>query len=141
MPLVIPNEGAPELLLFTLLGADYGTPAREVGLFVNNYSPDPATTMSSFTEASFTGYSRLALANGSWMTPTIISNRASSTYDAPGPLMWTNGGGSSVTIYGYFVRSTLSGYISWAEKFATARTMAPGDELDLTAIFTGGTEI
>lgn len=140
MSLVIPDEGAPILLVNTLKGAGSPVPSWLLGLYQNAYTPDSATTFASFSESSFTGYARYGIDPSKWLTPTIISSRASSTYDAPGPVTWTNGG-SSQNVYGYFVIDNSTGKILWAERFATARTMATGDELDLTLIFTGGTQI
>ena len=76
-----------------------------------------------------------------WGAPTIISNRASSTYTGINPLVFTNTGSLPVVVYGYWVEDETDGVTLFAEQFATPQTLNAGGDLDLTVIFTGGTQL
>lgn len=139
MPIVIPNEGAPLLLSYTLGIQEFGS-GWTVQLYQNDYTPIPSTTTSSFTPCDFPGSDGISMDPGDWNDPTIISNRASATFDPSSPLLWTNGGSSAQTAYGYFVIDPSSNVTVFAERFGTPRTLNAGDALLLTVIFTGGTQ-
>jgi hypothetical protein len=141
MPIVVVNEGAPFLLNATLGVEDATLWLNYLDLYTNNYTPVPASVLGNFTQPSFSGYSAFPLVNSDWASPTIISDRASSEYQAGTPITWTNGGPSPVTIYGYTVYNNDHNALLYAEKFATPRTLNPGDTLELILVFTGGTEL
>ena len=75
------------------------------GLFTSNTTISDSTTWSSLTEASWSGYARVAANN--WGTPTLVTNTAQSL-SAVTPL-FTNSTGSSVTFFGWFLIDTSSG--------------------------------
>ena len=100
-------------------------------LYSNNVTPDNTFITTSLTEASFTNYAAKTLARASWSTPTTISGAATSTYATQS---WTCGA-SGQTVYGYWVQGATSGTLLWAEKFATSRTLATGDILNVSLSF------
>lgn len=141
MAIVVVNEGAGQLLRYTIGLDDVdGGPNWILRLNQNNVSVVPGTVLGDFAECDFTGYNEQSLSPTSWGSPSIISNRASSTY-APGtPFDFTNTG-SAQAVYGYYVVLTSLGICLFAEQFATPRTLLPGDTLELTLNFTGGTQL
>lgn len=140
MPLIIPNEGAPTLLKFTLGLAAPSSITWGVALYTNNPTLGPGTIYAYLTQASGTGMNSQTVSPSAWGAPTIISNRASSTYGSPTPFNFTNGTGSAITAYGYLVFDATNSLILFCETFASSRTLNPGDELQLTLNFTGGTQ-
>jgi len=140
MPIIVPNEGAPILLQLSL-GVDPGvSPGMSVHLFVNDYTPNYGTHVADMTEPTWSGYSGQSLDPTLFGIPTIISNRASITYNPGTPNEWTSGGPSPQTVYGYWIQSDDATVALFAERFATPRTVNPGDTLDLTIVLTGGTQ-
>lgn len=131
MALVLTNAGELKLLEWALKSTS--TPEDlELRLFTNNYTPVAGSVTADFTEATFTDYAAKSLSRASWVAPaTNGSGEAETTYAVQ---TWT--AGSSQTIYGYYVVGATSGTTIWAERFATARTPAIGDDLNVTPRFT-----
>lgn len=103
-------------------------------LYTNNYDPVATSTTANFTEASFTDYTSKTLTRGSFNDPsTNGSGKSEISYASQ---TWTVGTGSSATIYGYYVKGSVTGTTYLAEKFSTARALAAGDSLVLTPKFT-----
>lgn len=83
-----------------------------VGLFQNDWTPANTDTISAVTAATFSGYSGLELLTGP-TSATWVSPRALSNFD---PIVWThNGGGTSNSIYGYYVVDG-GGALAWGER-------------------------
>lgn len=147
MALLIPNEGEVQLLTDALAG---GTLENwTLKLFKNDYTPVPGSTSASFTEADFTNYTSKTLtrsiSGSTWQTvtsgaPTSSWNAqaavAKSTYGSAAQ-SWTCGTTGN-TVYGYYVVGATSGKVIFAERFATTRTLASGDVLNLTPAFEFG---
>jgi hypothetical protein len=140
MPIVVPNESAGYLTIAAIGKLDTTPLTMVLRLYTNNYTPVPGSHVADFTEATFTGYAAVTLNNSLWGSPTIVSDRGQTIYDSGTPVPFVSSGGSPQTIYGYFLENTDAGVVWFAEKFATARTVNPGDTLDLTLVFTGGTQ-
>lgn len=71
----------------------------EWGLFTNNYTVVDSTVLSDLTEAAWSGYSRVTV--GTLGAVTIVATRAQTI---PNILpVFTNGSGSPVVIYGWFL--------------------------------------
>jgi hypothetical protein len=106
-------------------------------LYSNNYTPVDASAASNFTECTFTSYVAKTLTRAGWNGATTVSNKASSTYSAASA--WTCGA-TGQTVYGYWITATTSSVILWAELFGSSRTLANGDVLQLTPVFTLNSE-
>lgn len=106
MPLVMSEDGlifALQLLIDETL---------TLHLYANNYTPVETSVVGDFTEATFSGYSGgVALSN--WTAPAIVGGVATSAAD---PVDQThNGGATSNTVYGFFVKN-VAGDLVWAER-------------------------
>lgn len=137
--IVVPDEGAIELLSKTLRAALVTDESYSLRLYRNDYTPVAGSTLASFTEATFLGYYRQDLARASWGVPVIESGRAVSVYSGPGP-EWTAGDGPQ-TIYGYYVVAPATAKVAWAERFNVPRTLAVGEKLTIAARLTGRSEV
>jgi hypothetical protein len=103
-------------------------------LFANNITPSHADTASTYTEASFTGYSAATLSRASWATPTVDGGKASTTYPA---VTFTNTGSTSASVYGAYVVGATSGSLLWAVRFDTApHVIQPGGTDVVTPTYT-----
>jgi hypothetical protein len=99
-------------------------------LFSNNYTVVDATTLADFTQATFTGYSSVAVARADFSAPAITSNVAYANTSAPPTFTCT--GGSAQLVYGWYLVGDSSGKVYAAQNFAAARNMATGatEQLD-----------
>ena len=113
MSLVTPNEGQLELMANMLITSGFTGYDYLIDLYQNNYTPVQASTASDFTIATFSGYSQVTATRADFVTPTTVSNQATTSLST-NPLTWTCGVTGN-TIYGYLVRSALSGKVLWAE--------------------------
>jgi len=131
MALLVPDVGEVALLSDMLGNGNNMT----LKLYKTDVTPAEGDTAGSYTEADFTGYSAATLtrsvSGSTWATPSTASGTTSSEYNSGTPQTWTNTGASQ-TVYGYFVIDAIAGTLLWAEKFATARTLATNDTLDVT---------
>lgn len=83
-----------------------------LGLFVNNFTPEPANVLSDFTPASFDGYAPFTF--GLW-GETFLNSEGNAESDYPS-LSWLVGPGGGVdTVYGYYVFDA-QGYVLWSER-------------------------
>lgn len=74
-----------------------------------------ALTEANFTEATFTGYSAIALTGGSWVTTAAdpsIATYAQQTFTS-------SANQTSQDLYGYYVVRTVDGKLEWFENFTT----------------------
>lgn len=131
--LKVPNEG--EIKLLDKILHD-GTEVLSLRLFNNNYTPDDATTISNFSEATFTNYVALPISSASFGAAETVSDKASSTFGSA--QTWTCGS-TGDTVYGYFVMDSVS-KILWAEKFGTARVVAENDTISIQPSLTLNSE-
>jgi len=135
MALVVPNEGELELLKKLLINAT-DSENYLVRLYQNDPTLDDATTLTDFTQTTFTSYAETTMVRGvagnCWATPSTVSDKAQSSGTAQS---WTCGA-TGDTIIGYYVVGSSSNKVLWAEKFSTARVLASGDILNLTPQFT-----
>jgi hypothetical protein len=122
MSLVTPDEGQLELCSLMLIDTSLSSYDYVVDLYVNNYQPAQNSTASDFTIASWTGYLAQTFSRSQWNTPTTIADQAVTT-PTVNPFSWTPSGGTGA-IYGYLVRSSVTGKVLWAEAFATPYTLA-----------------
>jgi len=124
MPLVAPNEGLNDQLAYILKSTISGVTDWELMLFINNATLTQATVFADLSEATFGGYSRVTLTRASWTSPTIIADKAVSTYTTT-PTTWTVSSGSE-TVYGYAIITATSSVIRYVEKFASPVAVVAG---------------
>lgn len=137
MSLVAPNEGLVDQLTYILKSTISGVADWVLILFKNNPTLTQATVYADLTLATFGGYSPVTLTRGSWVTPTISSGVAVSTYTTT-PQVWTVSSGSE-TIYGYAIVTASSPVIRYVEKFASPVAVAAGGILGVLPRVTLGT--
>lgn len=143
MSAVVPNEAEVRLLTDLLGGGTLENWTLE--LFKTNVTPAETDVYGSnpFTVADFTNYVAKTLTRSlsasTWSTPASGSptgawsaeaSVAESTYGSSAQT-WTCGA-SGNTIYGYWIRGATNSKFVMSELFATARTIASGDVLNLT---------
>lgn len=119
MTLVVVDQ-AEEHFLDLILAVNY-----TLKLYKNNVTSGltqvqkDALTESSFTEATFTGYSAASLTGGSWTT--TAGNPCTGSY---GVQTFTSSADQTAqTIYGYYVVRTTGGALEWFEDFTTPLTI------------------
>ena len=137
MPLVTPNVGELEILDKMLKDALSVDEDYVLKLFRTAMTITQDTETTDFTVATFTNYSHQTLTRANWSAAAVVANKAESVYS--NQLSWTCGA-TGDTVYGYWVEGATSGTTLWGERFATARTLADGDILNLTPRFTLNSE-
>jgi len=135
MPIYIPNVGEISLLEKMLIESDEDLNLK---LYRNDLTPQAASVSGDFQEANFTNYSAQLIERTKWQTPVTINGEARATYSEE--QSWSVGSTGN-TVYGYYVTGKVTGKLQWAEKFARARILDPGDELKITPIFNFRTQI
>lgn len=129
MALVTPDEGQLELMANMLITNAFSSYDYLIDLYQNNYTPVQSSTGTDFTIATFTGYSQMSASRSQWATPTTVSDQAF-TECTENPFSWTCGATTN-TIYGYLVRSSLTGKVLWAELFTTPVVLTNGAIIEL----------
>ncbi len=132
MTLVLPNVG--ETFLLNLMTNNASTQNLTLRLYSNNYTPVEGSTYSSFTEATFTGYSASALTAGSW----TIAAGDPSTADYPQVTFTSTAGSQNQNIYGYYVTRATGPEVVFAELFTDGpyNIANNGDAIKITLNFT-----
>lgn len=133
--IVIPDEGAIELLTKTLKATLDVDESYSLRLFRNDLTPDRFSTLADFTEATFLGYFRWDLTRAGWSVPTIDNGRAVSQWEGD-VVKWTLATGSQ-TLYGYYIVAPATAKVAWCERFNTPRTLNAGDQLIVVPRLTG----
>lgn len=131
MTLVVPDVGEVELLDKMLKDALSVDESYTLKLYKTDVTPAESDTAGSYTVADFTDYANKTLTRSGWAGASTAGGTTTTSYAQQS---WTCGATGN-TIYGYFVIGTTSGVLLWAEKFATARTLASSDVLNLTPAF------
>lgn len=128
MAILVPNDGEAIALEY-LVNKDVPEDLI-LRLFQNNITPAEGDTVSTYTEATFTGYAQRALAGASWTTTkgapsdvTFASQTFASTADQ-----------SLQNIYGYYFVRTTSLDLVAVERFTNApfAIQNNGDEIRVT---------
>lgn len=97
MNLLFPDEGLVMQLNRIL------TASVKYHLYTNNLTPTLATVLADLTEAAWTSYAAITQ---TWTDYTINGVAAHSGYALAPPIVFTNGSGSTVNPYGYYVTDT-----------------------------------
>lgn len=116
------NNGVIRQLLRYITDLNAAFPNIRIGLYQNNYDPQGNDLLAAYTPASFPGYADKPLSAIS--NPFLSGDQAVSN----GPITswnWSGGPGTQ-TLYGWYVWDATSGYVQWAEKFATPFVISAG---------------
>lgn len=100
-------------------------------LFTNDHTPADGDDESDYTEATFTGYSAIALDPGEWDAISVTAFIATLEYTPAPQFDYTSGAGGAVTIYGYYLLDD-GGDFKVAERVATSKIISPGDGIKVT---------
>jgi hypothetical protein len=114
-------------------------------LYTSATTPAETDVAGTYTVATFTNYvdktlnGKLSTSAG-WATPASVAptgawSAESLVAEATQPAVSWTCGTTGQTVQGYLVKGATSGVLWFAEKFATARTLASGDSLTLTPRF------
>lgn len=111
MALLVPNHGEGDML--SAIVAKAAAENLLLRLYQSNTTPTELDTATTYTEASFTGYSAITLTATNW---TITEGDPA---EASYPLQSFTSSAAQATqnIYGYYLTRVTSGRIAWAEKF------------------------
>lgn len=133
MALLVPNEGE----VYALEAFTGKTPATApiLCLFQSNTTPAETDTVASYTEATWTGYSAITLTSASW---GAASGGAPSSHAYAQQTFTSSAGSQSQNNYGYFVKSTTSAKLLWAERFSDGpyQIVNNGDQIKVTPTVT-----
>jgi hypothetical protein len=114
-------------------------------LYTSATTPAETDVAGTYTVATFTNYvdktlnGKLSTSAG-WSAPASVAptgawSAESLVAEATQPSVSWTCGATGQTVQGYLVKGATSGILWFAEKFATARTLASGDSLTLTPRF------
>lgn len=95
------------------IGVTTNLTAPILRLFQNNITPAETDVTSTYTEATWTGYSSITLTPGSWSVVEGAPTRASYAQQS----FTSSAGSQSQNNYGYFLTRTTNGRIMIAERF------------------------
>jgi hypothetical protein len=103
-------------------------------LYQSNTTPAETDTHTTYTEATFTGYSSVTLTGASWS----IAGTAPTTASYAQQTFTSSAGSQSQNIYGYYVNRTTGNTIGWAERFSDGpyQITNNGDQIKVTPNFT-----
>jgi hypothetical protein len=104
----VSDDGIKNFLTDLIAGATFG--ALRVRLFSNNYTPDNAMVIGSFTECTFAGYA--AVAPAGWTVPVVAAHLATSQAN---PVTFTITAGTQ-NVYGYYVTNVAGTVVYFAER-------------------------
>lgn len=131
MPLVVPVNMGEVLMLQYIVGlAAAGNPAMH--LYLNDYTPDDSATLASFIPATSSGYAGTTLHSTNWTTSvsgsvtTALFSERTFTFN------------TNAVAYGYYVTTTGSVQLLWAERFSGAPFQIPdgGGTISISARLT-----
>lgn len=114
----VPVGGALTELAAIIARVGYDTPF--VDLFTNDVTPTPASVLTDFTLAAYTGYTQGHVAG--WGTPHVNEDGTRANVDATTVIQFTGpAAGGGPTVYGYLLRDdTAMGNPLWrAYRFAS----------------------
>jgi hypothetical protein len=132
MALVVPNEGAQELLR---RGLNYSATGNVVlRLFKSNTTPAETDTVATYTEADFTGYASVTLTGASWTVTN--ADPASASYAKQ--TFTSSAGSQNQNVYGYYATNAAGTVLLWAERFSDGpyNIANNGDKIEVTPVVT-----
>lgn len=124
MNMVIPDDGKLKIADWAFANDGSSLPDMTLHLYQNNYTPDNASVLASFTESTFTGYAEVPILRAEFTTITLVSHVAYAIRSsAP---QFTCSAGGPQTAYGWYLTSDDDDTVIAAQKFDTVRSMAAG---------------
>lgn len=129
MPWVWTEHGLGKILNCTFRNTGSGD-SYYMRLFVNNETITIDSVWADFVQATFTGYSEIAVNYSEWGTPYRTGDHMAIDYPA-GDLAWVNSGGSAQTVYGCILWDGTNSLMMGGENFAVPRNLTPGAALSL----------
>ena len=126
MTLVVPNNS--EVIILEYILNKRAPSELDIKLYVNNIIPAETDTVSTYVEASGSGYTTKQLVANSWS----ISPGNPSTSEHP-QVTWVFSGALG-NVYGYYIVRRSDGLLMWAEKFTNGpyNVQAAADEIKVT---------
>ena len=126
MTLVVPNVSEVIILEYIL---NKKVPVElDIKLYVNDIIPAETDTVSTYVEASGSGYTTKQLVSGSW---SISPGNPSSSEHPQVTWVFT---GALGNVYGYYIVRRSDGDLMWAERFTNGPydVQISGDEVRVT---------
>lgn len=116
MDLLFPNDGLVEQLTRILNGT------VKYHLFTNNVMPTLADTVSTYTEAAWTGYAAVSKTFSDFTINGVSGNLG---FAIASPIAFSNSSGSSQAAYGYYVTDSAGAILLAAARFDSAPVSIP----------------
>ncbi len=113
---IIPDEGLPRGLTWTLDNDDTQLDAWQLMLFVNDFVPDADTVYADLIEPSWTSYARVTLTPGDWSAPVVTDHIATSEWGTD-PVEFVNAASATETVYGCAMFDPLFGVLRQVQRF------------------------
>ncbi len=135
MSLIVPDEG--EVAMLDMLVNGDGMAGLHLRLYQNNLTPDQDTVLADFTEATFSGYAEDSPSFGAAAT---VSHKGK-IVDTAARDFTHSSGGTSNTVYGYYLVNAPDTKVLWAERFSSPQVVAVnGDKITITLALTENSE-
>jgi len=134
MPLVLPNEGLSDWLLWMVKDTVGGLPDLVFTLFVNDLVPDQETTFADLDRASFGGFQEIIMSRADWVSPVVVDDRAQSQWGTV-PTEWTVTSDPQ-EVFGWAAYEPGSLRLMIAERFDVSRDLTVGQTLKVLPRFT-----
>jgi hypothetical protein len=134
MALVVPNGG--EVIALSYLVNKVATPENLVlCLYKSNTTPGETDVLGTYTEADFTGYSRITLTGASW----TVTGGAPSSASYAEQTFTSTAGSQNQDVYGYYLKRLGTGDLVYAERFSDGpyHIANNGDAIKVTPAITG----
>lgn len=123
MSLVVPDAGE-----LPMLNAIVSALTLRLRLFTNNITPNQASVIGDFTEATFNGSAAQTPTLGA---ATTVSHKAT-VVDSATRTFTKTAGGASETVYGYYLTDASATICYWAERFPAPISIAStGDAISI----------
>lgn len=115
---LLPNVGIADQLSYILSATITGVLPWSMLMFKNNIVPTKDTVLADLVESDWSGYSRLSLSRGVWMTPVVTGNCARSTWGTD-PQVWIPSGGAGQKVYGVAYLDITTGRLRFVQRLDT----------------------
>jgi len=134
VPLVLPNEGLPDWLLWMVKDTAGGLPDLVFTLFTNDIEPDQATTFADLDRATFGGFQEQIMSRADWISPTIDDDKAVSQWGTvPTEFTVTS---DPQEVFGWAAYNPGPLRLMIVERFDVPRDLAVGNTLKVLPRFT-----
>lgn len=118
MPTVfaIPDEGLSHLLDWCIRDPITPDQTLELRIFSNNFFPSRTSTLASFTEATFAGYTRRTLTRAGWTAAEVEDDHVARSHRTAGGQTYI-ATGDFQTVYGVYLVQPALGVVIAAQRF------------------------